>query len=197
MSKVLLLKPSILGEYSQSGKLLDYLAASWKEQGAAIAVRDVAAEPLPILDGELAGGLRGGDNLSPRQQEALALSDKLIQELKDNDTIVIGAPMYNFTIPAQLKTWIDLVARAGVTFRYTAAGAEGLMTGKKAVIVATFGGFHKETAHDFVVPYLKTFLGFIGITDVEVVYAEGLNVTPEQHDKAMAEAQQAIDALTF
>lgn len=197
MSKVLLLKPSILGEYSQSGKLLDYLAASWKEQGAEIAVRDVAAETLPILDGELAGGLRGGENLSPRQLEALALSDKLVQELKDNDTIVIGAPMYNFTIPAQLKTWIDLVARAGVTFRYTAAGAEGLLTGKKAVIVATFGGFHKGTAEDFVVPYLKTFLAFIGITEVEVVYAEGLNVTPEQHDKAIAEAQQAIDALTF
>ncbi|WP_417761851.1 FMN-dependent NADH-azoreductase [Shewanella sp.] len=197
MSKVLLLKPSILGEYSQSGKLLDYLAASWKEQGAEIAVRDVAAEPLPILDGELAGGLRGGDNLSARQQEALALSDKLVQELQDNDTIVIGAPMYNFTIPAQLKTWIDLVARAGVTFRYTAAGAEGLLTGKKAVIVATFGGIHKGTAADFVVPYLKTFLAFIGITEVEVVYAEGLNVSPELQDKAITEAKQAIDALTI
>ncbi|QSX33914.1 FMN-dependent NADH-azoreductase [Shewanella avicenniae] len=197
MSNVLLVKSSILGEYSQSGLLLDYLAASWKEQGAEIAVRDVAAEPLPILDGELAGGMRGGDNLNPRQQQALALSDKLIQELKDNDTIVIAAPMYNFTIPAQLKTWVDLVARAGVTFRYTAAGAEGLITGKKAVIVATFGGLHKDTDEDFVVPYLKRFLSFIGIDAVEVVYAEGLNISPELKEKGIADAKLAIDALAI
>ena len=197
MSNVLLLKSSILGEYSQSGLLMDYLAASWKEQGANIAVRDVAAEPLPVLDGELAGGMRGGDNLNQRQKDALALSDKLIQELKDNDTIVIGAPMYNFTIPVQLKTWVDLVARAGVTFRYTAAGAEGLITGKKAVIVASFGGLHKETDEDFVVPYLKRFLAFIGITEVEVVYAEGLNVSPELKEKGIADAKLALDALSL
>lgn len=197
MSNVLLLKSSILGEYSQSGLLMDYLAASWKEQGATIAVRDVAAEPLPVLDGELAGGMRGGDNLNQRQQEALALSDTLIQELKDNDTLVIGAPMYNFTIPVQLKTWIDLVARAGLTFRYTAAGAEGLITGKKAVIVASFGGLHKETDEDFVVPYLKRFLAFIGITEVEVVYAEGLNISPELKEKGIADAKLALDALSL
>ncbi|KFZ37690.1 FMN-dependent NADH-azoreductase [Shewanella mangrovi] len=197
MSNVLLVKSSILGEYSQSGLLLDYLSASWKEQGANIAVRDTAAEPLPVLDGELAGGMRGGDNLNQRQQDALALSDKLIQELKDNDTIVIAAPMYNFTIPVQLKTWIDLVARAGVTFRYTAAGAEGLLTGKKAVIVASFGGIHKDSAEDFVVPYLKTFLAFVGITEVEVVYAEGLNISPELKEKAIADAKLAIDAIAI
>ncbi|MCL1075733.1 FMN-dependent NADH-azoreductase [Shewanella dokdonensis] len=196
MSKVLVLKSSILGGYSQSGLLLDYLAASWKEQGATINVRDLAADALPVLDGELAGGLRGGNNLNARQQEALALSDKLVSEIKDSDTVVIAAPMYNFTIPVQLKTWIDLIARAGVTFRYTAAGAEGLLTGKRAVIVATFGGIHKNAPEDFVVPYLKTVLGFIGITNVDVVYAEALNMGDEPHDKGIADAKAAIDKLS-
>ncbi|MDF0533336.1 FMN-dependent NADH-azoreductase [Shewanella yunxiaonensis] len=196
MSKVLVLKSSILGGYSQSSLLLDYLAASWKEKGAAIQVRDLAAEQLPVLDGELAGGLRGGDNLNARQQEVLALSDKLVKEIKDNDTLVIAAPMYNFTVPVQLKTWIDLVARAGVTFRYTATGAEGLLTGKRAVIVTTRGGIHKGSAVDYVVPFLKTFLGFIGITNVDVVYAEALNMGDEAHDKGIAEAKAAIDQLS-
>ena len=196
MSKVLVLKSSILGGYSQSGLLLDYLAASWKEKGATLNVRDLVEEALPVLDGELASGLRGGDNLTPRQQDILALSDKLVKEIKDSDTLVIAAPMYNFTIPVQLKAWIDLVARAGVTFRYTASGAEGLLTGKRAVIVTTRGGIHKGSAVDFVVPYLQTFLGFIGITNVDVVYAEALNMGDEAHDQGIANAKAAIDKLS-
>lgn len=196
MSKVLILKSSILGGYSQSAVLIDHLASHWENQGAAITVRDLGGKDvLPMVDGEIASGLRGGAELSARQQEMLALSDTLVAELKANDTIVIAAPMYNFTIPVQLKNWIDFVARAGVTFTYTETGPKGLVEGKRAVLVTTRGGAHKDGPTDHVVPYLKTVLGFMGITNVEVVYAEALNMGPEAHDKGMGEAKYSIDQL--
>ncbi|STW29782.1 FMN-dependent NADH-azoreductase [Klebsiella michiganensis] len=143
-------------------------------------MRDLAANPIPVLDGELVGALRPSDApLTPRQQEALALSDELIAELQANDVIVIAAPMYNFNIPTQLKNYFDLVARAGVTFRYTEKGPEGLVKGKRAVVVTSRGGIHKDTPTDLVTPYLSTFLGFIGITDVNFVFAEGIAYGPE------------------
>ncbi|VEB57439.1 FMN-dependent NADH-azoreductase [Escherichia coli] len=135
MSKVLVLKSSILAGYSQSNQLSDYFVEQWREKHSAdeITVRDLAANPIPVLDGELVGALRPSDApLTPRQQEALALSDELIAELKAHDVIVIAAPMYNFNISTQLKNYFDLVARAGVTFRYTENGPEGLVTGKKS-----------------------------------------------------------------
>lgn len=195
MSKVLILKSSILGGYSQSGHLIEHLSQLWTEQGADITVRDLAAEPLPVLDGEIAMGLRGGDDLSERQQEVLNLSNQLIQELKDHDTIVIAAPMYNFSIPTQLKNWIDLIARAGVSFTYTENGPEGLITGKRALLITTRGGVHKDSPADHVVPYLKTVLGFIGIEDVETVYGEALSMGPEATEKAMSEAKAALNAI--
>ena len=195
MSKVLILKSSILGGYSQSGHLIEHLSQLWTEQGADITVRDLAAEPLPVLDGEIAMGLRGGDDLSERQQEVLNLSNKLIQELKNHDTIVIAAPMYNFSIPTQLKNWIDLIARAGVSFTYTENGPEGLITGKRALLITTRGGVHKDSPADHVVPYLKTVLGFIGIEDVETVYGEALSMGPEATEKAMSEAKAALNAI--
>lgn len=195
MSKVLILKSSILGGYSQSGHLIEHLSQLWTEQGADITVRDLAAEPLPVLDGEIAMGLRGGDDLSERQQEVLNLSNKLIQELKDHDTIVIAAPMYNFSIPTQLKNWIDLIARAGVSFTYTENGPEGLITGKRAILITTRGGVHKDSPADHVVPYLKTVLGFIGIEDVETVYGEALSMGPEATEKGISEAKAALNAI--
>lgn len=125
MSKVLVLKSSILAGYSQSNQLSDYFVEQWREKHSAdeITVRDLATNPIPVLDGELVGALRPSDApLTPRQQEALALSDELIAELKAHDVIVIAAPMYNFNISTQLKNYFDLVARAGVTFRYTEKG---------------------------------------------------------------------------
>lgn len=181
MSKVLVLKSSILAGYSQSGQLSDYFVEQWQEKhpGDEITVRDLAANPIPVLDGELVGALRPSDApLTPRQQEALALSDELIAELKGNDVIVIAAPMYNFNIPTQLKNYFDLVARAGVTFRYTEKGPEGLVTGKRAVVVTSRGGIHKDTPTDLVTPYLSTFLGFIGITDVNFVFARRYRLRP-------------------
>ncbi|ABO25395.1 FMN-dependent NADH-azoreductase [Shewanella loihica] len=195
MAKVLVLKSSILGDYSQSAKLIDHLQQHWQGQGAEVTVRDLAAQPLPVLDGEIAMGLRGGDELSPRQQEVLALSDELVAELKAHDTLVIAAPMYNFSIPTQLKNWIDLVARAGVTFTYTETGPKGLVEGKRAVLVTTRGGVHKNGASDHVVPYLKTVLGFIGIDEVETVYGEALNMGPEANEQGISQAKQSIEQL--
>ena len=195
MAKVLVLKSSILGDYSQSAKLIDHLKQHWQGQGAEVTVRDLAAQPLPVLDGEIAMGLRGGEKLTARQQEALALSDELVAELKAHDTIVIAAPMYNFSIPTQLKNWIDLIARAGVTFTYTETGPRGLLDGKRAVLVTTRGGVHKNGGSDHVVPYLKTVLGFIGITDVETVYGEALNMGPEASEQGISEAKQRIEQL--
>ena len=198
MSKVLVLKSSILAGYSQSNQLSDYFVEQWREQHPAdqIAVRDLAANPVPVLDGELVGALRPSDAaLSPRQQEALALSDELIAELKEHDVIVMTAPMYNFNIPTQLKNYFDLVARAGVTFRYTEKGPEGLVTGKRAVILTSRGGIHKDTPSDLLVPYLNLFLGFIGITDVNYVFAEGIAYGPEVASKAQTDAKAAIDSI--
>lgn len=194
MSNVLVLKSSILGEYSQSTKLIEHFVSTLGNQ--TITNRDLAADALPVLDGEIATGLRGGDDLSQRQQEAIALSDTLIEEIKANDTIVIAAPMYNFTIPTQLKNWFDLIARAGVTFTYTEQGPVGLLTGKKAIIVTTRGGMHKDSNNDHIVPYLKTILGFVGITDVEFVYGEALAMGPEMAEKGLTEAKTQLEAIS-
>ena len=196
MSKVLVLKSSILAGYSQSSQLADFYVEQAKSQGKEVTVRDLAANPIPVLDGDLVGALRPSDApLSPRQQEALALSDELIAELQAHDEIVIAAPMYNFNIPTQLKNYFDLIARAGVTFRYTEAGPEGLVKGKRAVVISSRGGIHKDTASDLLTPYVKLFLGFIGITDVEFVFAEGIAYGPEVANKATAEAKDTIQQI--
>lgn len=196
MSKVLVLKSSILAGYSQSSQLADFYIEQAQAKGDQITVRDLAANPVPVLDGELVGALRPSDApLSPRQQEALALSDELIAELQAHDVIVMAAPMYNFNIPTQLKNYFDLIARAGVTFRYTEAGPEGLVKGKRAVILSSRGGIHKDSPSDLLTPYVKLFLGFIGITDVQFVLAEGIAYGPEVATKATSEAKDAIKQI--
>ncbi|MEI2264408.1 FMN-dependent NADH-azoreductase [Erwinia sp. CGal63] len=198
MSKVLVLKSSILAGYSQSNQLADHFVAEWKAAhgGDEIVIRDLAANPIPVLDGELVGALRPSDAaLTPRQQEALALSDELIAEIQSVDTVVITAPMYNFNIPTQLKNYFDLIARAGVTFRYTEKGPEGLINGKKVIIITSRGGIHKDTPSDLLTPYLKLFLGFLGLTDVQFVFAEGMAYGPEAATKASEEAKAALQQL--
>lgn len=196
MSNVLVLKSSILGDYSQSNGLIDHLVSSWGNSVSSVIERDLVATPIPVLDGEIAGGLRGGDTLSARQEEALALSDMLINELQNSDTIVIAAPMYNFSVPTQLKNWFDIIARAGVTFSYTENGPVGLITGKKVIVVTTRGGMHKDGPTDTMVPYLKTILGFIGLTDVEFVYSEALAMGEEMAAKGITNAKSALDKIS-
>ncbi|HGS5825119.1 FMN-dependent NADH-azoreductase [Vibrio parahaemolyticus] len=193
MSRVLALKSSILGDYSQSNKLVEDFIKNVDQDK--LTVRDLAANPLPVLDFAVATALRATEDLSQEQQEVVDLSDTLIEEVKAADTLVIAAPMYNFTIPTQLKNWIDLIARAGVTFKYTENGVQGLIEGKKAIVVTTRGGIHKDSPTDNVTPYIRTVLGFVGITDVEFVYAEALNMGEDAASKGILEAQSQLATM--
>ncbi|HDF7638148.1 MULTISPECIES: FMN-dependent NADH-azoreductase [Vibrio] len=193
MSRVLALKSSILGDYSQSNKLVEDFIKNVDQDK--LTVRDLAANPLPVLDFAVATALRTTEDLSQEQQAVVDLSDTLIEEVKAADTLVIAAPMYNFTIPTQLKNWIDLIARAGVTFKYTENGVQGLIEGKKAIVVTTRGGIHKDSPTDNVTPYLRTVLGFVGITDVEFVYAEALNMGDDAASKGISEAQSQLATM--
>ncbi|AVF74398.1 FMN-dependent NADH-azoreductase [Vibrio alginolyticus] len=193
MSRVLALKSSILGDYSQSNKLVENFIKNVDQDK--LTVRDLAANPLPVLDFAVATALRATEDLSQEQQAVVDLSDTLIEEVKAADTLVIAAPMYNFTIPTQLKNWIDLIARAGVTFKYTENGVQGLIEGKKAIVITTRGGIHKDSPTDNVTPYLRTVLGFVGITDVEFVYAEALNMGEDAAAKGISEAQSQLATM--
>ncbi|TOO31697.1 FMN-dependent NADH-azoreductase [Vibrio parahaemolyticus] len=193
MSRVLALKSSILGDYSQSNKLVEDFIKNVDQDK--LTVRDLAANPLPVLDFAVATALRATKDLSQEQQVVVDLSDTLIEEVKAADTLVIAAPMYNFTIPTQLKNWIDLIARAGVTFKYTENGVQGLIEGKKAIVVTTRGGIHKDSPTDNVTPYLRTVLGFVGITDVEFVYAEALNMGEDAASKGISDAQSQLATM--
>ncbi|HHF3043443.1 FMN-dependent NADH-azoreductase [Vibrio diabolicus] len=193
MSRVLALKSSILGDYSQSNKLVEDFIKNVDQDK--LTVRDLAANPLPVLDFAVATALRATEDLSQEQQAVVELSDTLIEEVKAADTLVIAAPMYNFTIPTQLKNWIDLIARAGVTFKYTENGVQGLIEGKKAIVITTRGGIHKDSPTDNVTPYLRTVLGFVGITAVEFVYAEALNMGEDFAAKGISEAQSQLAAI--
>ncbi|EJG1581648.1 FMN-dependent NADH-azoreductase [Vibrio parahaemolyticus] len=193
MSRVLALKSSILGDYSQSNKLVEDFIKNVDQDK--LTVRDLAANPLPVLDFAVATALRATEDLSQEQQAVVDLSDTLIEEVEAADTLVIAAPMYNFTIPTQLKNWIDLIARAGVTFKYTENGVQGLIEGKKAIVVTTRGGIHKGSPTDNVTPYLRTVLGFVGITDVEFVYAEALNMGEDAASKGISEAQSQLATM--
>jgi FMN-dependent NADH-azoreductase len=193
---ILQLNSSARADNSQSTRLansiVERLVAS--HTGAAVTVRDLARTPHPALDEAGLGALfTPADKRTPEQAARVALDDALIAELKAADVIVLGVPMYNFGVPAQLKNWIDAVARAGVTFKYTESGPVGLVQGKKVYVALTRGGLYRNTPADTQVPYLKTFLGFIGLTDVQFIYAEGLAMGPDAEQKALASAQSQIE----
>ncbi|KIC17906.1 FMN-dependent NADH-azoreductase [Leisingera sp. ANG-DT] len=154
--------------------------------------RDLAA-PLPLLDGAWIGAnFTPADQRSEADKQLLALSDALVAELKQADTIVIGAPIYNFSVPSTLKAWIDLVARVGVTFRYEETGPIGLLEGKRAIVAVASGGTQAGSDIDFATTYLRHVLGFIGITEVEIVAADAMSIDAEG---ALAKAKNQIEAL--
>jgi len=199
MSNVLLIHSSVFGEKSQSLALArDFLK---RYPHRSLVERALAPHSMPHLDGETfaAMGTDAGD-LDSRQKEAVALSDELIAELEVADTIVLAAPMYNFSIPSTLKAWIDHVARRGRTFRYSEKGPEGLLKNKKVfVLVARGGVYSKGTPHaafDFQEPYLRTVLGFLGMTDVTFVHFEGLAMGPEAANAHRSKALAHIERLT-
>ena len=163
---------------------------------ATVEVRDLAANPHPVLDEAALGALfTPADQRTPEQAARVALDDALIAQVQSADVIVLGVPMYNFGIPVQLKTWIDAIARAGVTFQYTANGPEGLIKGKKVYLALARGGMYRDTPNDSQVPYLKTVLGFLGMTDVECVYAEGLAMGAEGAIQSFAKAEETLDTM--
>ncbi len=178
MAKILVLKSSIMGEGSQTNRLIDVMLEHRKDQGLQddITIRNLAEMNLPVLDLEIFQALRGAENVNQDIQLIVALSDELIAELKSADLLVIGAPMYNLNVPTQLKNWFDLVARARQTFRYTETYPQGLVEGVKAVVVSSRGGIHVGQETEAVTPYLKAVLGLMGIHDVDFIYAEGLDM---------------------
>ena len=173
--------------------IVDRLKAA--NPNAQVTLRDLAVTPHPMLDEAALGALfTPADQRTPEQAARVALDDALIAEIQAHDTIVLGVPMYNFGIPAQLKNWIDAIARAGVTFRYTAAGPEGLLKGKTVYLALARGGLYRDTDKDAQVPYLKNVLGFLGMTDLRLIYAEGLAMGPEAAEKGFAQAETELEA---
>jgi FMN-dependent NADH-azoreductase len=173
--------------------IVDRLKAA--NPNAQVTLRDLAVTPHPMLDEAALGALfTPADQRTPEQAARVALDDALIAEIQAHDTIVLGVPMYNFGIPAQLKNWIDAIARAGVTFRYTAAGPEGLLKGKTVYLALARGGLYRDTDKDAQVPYMKNVLGFLGMTDLRLIYAEGLAMGPEAAEKGFAQAEAELEA---
>lgn len=194
---ILQISASARREGSNSTRLANAIVGRLKTANpdARITLRDLAATPHPILDEAALGALfTPADQRTTEQAARVALDDALIAEIQAHDTIVLGVPMYNFGVPVQLKNWIDAIARAGVTFRYTEAGPEGLLQGKKVYLALARGGRYRDTDKDAQVPYLRNVLGFLGMTDLSFVYAEGLAMGPEAAEQGFAQAAADLDA---
>jgi len=198
MAKALVIKSSIFSAQGESSKLVDHSIAALKQQFGDIEIieRDFATAPIDHLNGETMAAFMAEDasSLSSEQQQVLTLSNELIGELKSVDYLILGVPMYNFGIPSTLKSWIDYVARAGVSFRYSENGPEGLIKNiKKVVVTAARGGVYQGSPKDTQTSYLIDALGFIGLDNIEFVYAEALNMG--EKDTAMDRAHQKITQI--
>lgn len=197
MSTLLQINASLAGSHGQSSQLADRFVADWiaKHPGGHVVKRDLAADPVPHLTAERFQAFFAQPEARSAEQRAVAeYSDALIEELKSADTVVFAVPMYNFSVPSTLRAYFDHIARAGVTFRYTANGPEGLLKGKKAYVFITRGGIYSNGV-ETQTPYLKQFLGFIGITDVQFVYAEGLSMGDDVRQQSLNAAHHAIHEL--
>jgi FMN-dependent NADH-azoreductase len=183
--KLLHIDSSVLADHSVTRELTRAIVARWQTQvhGLQVETRDLDAEPIPHLAGRTLGG---HDDLERARGEAV------LQQFLDADVVVLGAPMYNFGIPSTLKAWIDRIAVAGRSFRYTAEGPEGLAKGKRVVIATAAGGLHASQPSDFVEPYLRQVFGFLGITNLEVVRCDGIALSPEQRAASIAAALAAL-----
>lgn len=163
-----------------------------------LTIRDLGRNPLAELDeAALQALFTPAEQRTAEQAARVAIDDALIAEIQAADAVVLGVPMYNFGVPAQLKNWIDAISRARVTFKYTEQGAVGLLTGKKVYVALTRGGQYRNTPADTQVPYLKTVLAFLGMTDVQFVYAEGLAMGPQAEQDALASAHAQIAQLAI
>lgn len=193
--KILQINSSARTEGSYSTKLANELVEhlSTKHAPAEITVRDLGRTPHPMLDEAALQALFTPPEQRTSEQEArVALDDVLIAEIQSADVVVLGVPMYNFGVPVQLKSWIDAISRAQVTFRYTEQGPEGLLKDKKVYVFLTRGGLYRNTPTDTQTPYLKTLFGFLGMTDVQFMYAEGLAMGADSEQAALESVQQQI-----
>lgn len=198
MARILIIESSARKDDSISRELTRQFIAQW--QGAnpddSIQLRDLAAEPIPHLTSELLNGwMKSAEERSPAEQQAVAVSDELIAELMAADILVLAVPMYNFSIPSTLKAWLDHVLRAGVTFRYGATGPEGLLNGKRAIVLTARGGVYAGTGMDHQEPYLRQVLGFIGIGDLLFVNAEGMNMGGDTAAQGLQKAREKLAAI--
>ena len=194
---ILQINASARREASNSTRVANSIVARLQaaNPAAGLTLRDLAVTPHPVLDEAALGALfTPAEQRTAEQAARVALDDALIAEVQAADAIVLGVPMYNFGVPVQLKNWIDAIARNGVTFRYTAQGPEGLLQGKTVYVALARGGSYRGTAADSQVPYLKTVLGFLGMTDVHFIYAEGLNMGAEAAERGFAQAEADLAA---
>ena len=197
--KLLHIDSSILGANSVSRRLSASLVRKWRAEvpGLEVVYRDLAVEPLPHLSGALLGAQAAApETRSPEDHRDVTTSAAVLEEFLAADIVVVGAPMYNFSVPSQLKAWIDRIAVAGKTFRYTEKGPEGLAGGKKVVIVSSRGGFYgpdtPAAPMDHQEPYLRSVFGFLGITDIDYIRAEGVAMGPDQRQSALDNAMNTI-----
>ena len=198
MKTLLQINSSLFSDGGQSSRLAEQFVARWRARnpGGQVIVRDLAREPVPHLSAErFQAFLAPAGERSAGQQTVVDYSDMLIDELKRADVIVLGLPMYNFGVPSTLKAYFDHIARAGVTFRYTANGPVGLLTGKRVYVFAARGGLYQGTPRDTQTGYVREFLGFLGMQDVEFVFAEGLAIDEARKTAALADAKAAIERL--
>ncbi|MGK8707539.1 FMN-dependent NADH-azoreductase [Metapseudomonas otitidis] len=195
MSRVLIVESSARQQGSISRQLTAEFIAQWKAAHPAdeVVVRDLAQESVPHLDSDLLGGwMKPADQQNDAERAALARSNRLTEELLAADVLVLAAPMYNFGIPSTLKAWLDHVLRAGVTFKYTETGPQGLLSGKRAFVLTARGGVYAGGPLDHQEPYLRQALAFIGIHDVIFIHAEGLNMGAEFQEKGIAQARAQL-----
>lgn len=195
MSRVLIVESSARQQGSISRQLTAEFIAQWKAAHPAdeVVVRDLAQESVPHLNSDLLGGwMKPADQQNDAERAALARSNRLTEELLAADVLVLAAPMYNFGIPSTLKAWLDHVLRAGVTFKYTETGPQGLLSGKRAFVLTARGGVYAGGPLDHQEPYLRQALAFIGIHDVTFIHAEGLNMGAEFQEKGIAQARAQL-----
>jgi FMN-dependent NADH-azoreductase len=198
MSTLLQINASINSADGQSSKMAAQFVAAFRQRhpDAQIVQRDVAADPVPHLTAERFGAfITAAEQRSAAQRAVVQYSDTLIEEIRRAEVIVLGLPMYNFGLPSQLKAYFDHIARAGVTFRYTEKGPVGLLGGKKAYVFAARGGLYAGSPLDTQTHYIRDFLGFLGITEVEFIYAEGLAISAQSREESLARAGQQIDRI--
>ena len=190
--RILQINSSIHGETGASTQLAGDIAT---HLGGEVTLRDLTSQPVPHLDAETFAAFSAPpEEHNEHQAAGRALSDQLIEELRAADTVILAVPMYNFGIPSTLKAWLDYIARAGVTFRYTSEGPEGLLGDKRVIVVATRGGQYAGTDADHQTAFLRQVLGFLGLGELEFVYAEGL-ANPQRREQVMEKLRTDIRSL--